>query len=142
MKTLNQEIGMIKLSSKYSQNTLMTGQPPRKYKDIISLSYGEYAEVYLANQVTNNNEERTTTSVIALYPSGNDQNGWILMSSSTGRLLHMHQWKLIHIGQGIINRVNSIGEKENQTCVSSNFKYKLGNDQVVSFINDDYDYNS
>ena len=113
IKALNQEIGMSALSNKYSPNTLVTGQSQRQYKDIMSLSYGEYAEIYSANQVTNNNKERTI-GAIALYPSGNDQNGWMFMSLSTGRLLHRHQWKRIYINQGIIDRVNNMLEKEKQ----------------------------
>ena len=69
---LNSEIGMSKLSNKYSPNTLVTGQAQKSNNEIMQLTFGEYAEVHTANQTTNNNEERTI-SAIALYPSGNQQ---------------------------------------------------------------------
>ena len=76
------------------------------------MSYGDYAEVYAANSVKNNNEERTTSS-IALYPSSNTQSGWMFMSLSTGRILHRRQWKRLSINDKIIDRVEELGNKEN-----------------------------
>ena len=90
VKALNNEIGQCKLSNKYSPSTLVISQPPKIYEEVASLTFGEYTEVYAANQVKNNNEKRTI-SAVALYPSGNQQNGWMFMSLSTGRVLHRHQ---------------------------------------------------
>ena len=96
VKSLNSEVGMCKLSSDYSPHTMVTGQPARPYDQIVSITYSEYAEVYAAKPTTNNNNERTI-SAIALYPSGNDQDGWIFMSLNTACLLHRHQWKKLHV---------------------------------------------
>ena len=87
IKSLNNEIGMCQLSPDYSPHTLVTGQPPQTYKERTILSFGDYAEVYAANNVINSNEERTTSAIV-LYPSSNAQGGWIFMSLSTGRILH------------------------------------------------------
>ena len=111
VKSLNSEIGICRLFSNYSPHTLVTGQPARPYNQIVSMTYGEYAEVYAANPITNDNNERTI-SAIALYPSGNHQDGWIFMSLNTGRLLHRHQWKKLHVDQNIIDKVNNLGAKE------------------------------
>ena len=100
VKALNNEIGLCNLSSKYSPSTLVTGQPPKTYEEVTSLTFGEYTEVYATNQVINNNEERTI-SAVALYSSGNQQNGWMFMSLSTGRVIHRHQWKKLHINQQV-----------------------------------------
>ena len=85
--------------------------------------YGDYAEVYAANNVKNNNEERTT-SAIALYPSNNAKGGCVFISLSTDRILHRKQWKKLPINNRIIDRVEELGDKERQGFVSSNFKYK------------------
>ena len=90
IKSLNNEIGMCKLSSEDSPHTLVTRQPPLNYEEMTAMSYGDYTEVYAAKNVKNNNEERTT-SAIALYPSNNAQGGWMFMSLSTGRILHRKQ---------------------------------------------------
>ena len=39
-KALINEIGLCKLSNKYSSNTLVTGQPPKMYEEITSLTFG------------------------------------------------------------------------------------------------------
>ena len=78
--------------------------------------FGEYAEVYAANQVINNNGERTT-SAIALYPSGNQQEGWMFMSLSTGRVLHRQQWKRLPINQDIIDMVDQLDDRDKQTVI-------------------------
>ena len=119
----------------------------------MSLVFGEYAEVYASNQIKsnqikNNNEERTI-SAVALYPSGNQQNGWIFMSLNTGRAIHRHQWKKLHINQTIIDRVDQIGARENQTFISNNFRYRLGqnkraldDDDVSTETNNESEQNS
>ena len=74
-KNLNNKIGMGLMSDKHSPNTLITGQPPLKYTELVSLTFGEYVEVlYTANNVLNNTEE-CTTSTISLYISENLQPG-------------------------------------------------------------------
>ena len=112
-KSLNNEIGMCKLTDDFSPQSLITGQLRMNYKDILSLSFGEYAEVYTSNGVINTNEE-CTISTIALYHSRNMQKGWIFMSMNTGRVLHRHQWKKMHINQKIVDRVEELGTKERQ----------------------------
>ena len=86
VRSLNNEIGMSRLSNAYSPHALVTGQAARSYKDIVAITYGEYAEVYAMSQVKNNIDERTISAIV-LYPSGNNQGGWIFMSLNTGRLL-------------------------------------------------------
>ena len=83
----------------------------------------KYVEVYATNNVINNNEEPTTSAVV-LYPSGNMQKGWMVMSLNTGRVLHRHQWNKLPINPRIIDRVEEMGIKERQQYISSNFKYK------------------
>ena len=71
---LNNEVGMSTLSNKYSPNVLITGRPQLKYDELMSLMFGEYVEAYTSDNTINTNEERTT-SAIALYQSGNLQQG-------------------------------------------------------------------
>ena len=123
IKSLNNEIGMCKLSSGYSAHALVTGQPPLKYEEMAIMSYGDYAEVYAAYNIKSSNEKRTIRA-IALYPSSNMQGGWMFMSLSTGRILHRRQWKKLPINNRIIDRVEELGNREKQVFVSSNFKYK------------------
>ena len=123
IKSLNNEIGMCKLSSEYSPHTLVTGQPPQTNEEMTIMSYGDYAEVYAANNIKNNNEERTI-STIALCPSSNSQGGWMFISLSTGRILHRSQWKMLLINDKIIDRIEELGDREKLGFVSSNFKYK------------------
>ena len=123
IKSLNIEIGMCKLSSDYSPHTLVTGQPPQTYEEMTILSFGDYTEVYAANNVINNNEEGTT-SAVALYPSSNSQGGWMFMSLSIGRILHRKQWKKLPISKKVIGKVEELRNKEKQGFISSNFKYK------------------
>ena len=81
--------------------------------------------MYSANQIIINNNDEKTTSAIVLYPSGNHQNGWIFMSINNGRILCRHQWKKLPIRQKIIDKVDAIGTRDNQTLMPSNFKYRL-----------------
>ena len=118
---------MTTLSAKLSPNTLITGQPQQDYGEVTSLTFGEYVEVYNVNNVTNINEERTT-SAVALYPSGNLQGGWMFFSLNTGRVLHRHQWKRLPINDQITGRVYDMATKEGQQYISSNLKYKWNND--------------
>ena len=113
---LNNEVGMSKLSTQYSPSTLVTGKPQPTYQDVTTLAFREYAEVYAANNVINNNEEQFI-SAISLYPSGNSQNRWIFMSLNTGRFLHRQQWKKLPVSQDIIKRVEELGNTENQTYI-------------------------
>ena len=136
VKSLNNEVGMTKLSDIHSPHALVTGQPPRSYKDVIAMTYGEYVEVYAMSPIKNNIDERTI-SAIALYPSGNNQGGWIFMSLNTGRLLHRNQWKKLSISQGIIDRVNMLGEKDGQQTISNNFRYRVGKDNKLRNIEDE-----
>ena len=124
---LNNEIGMSKQSNIYSPTTLITGQPPPAYYELDELTYGEYVELYMANNVTNTMEPRTI-SAIALHPSGNLQNGWNFMSLDTGRILHRNQWTRLSTSNDVIQRVNEIAKKERQPLIASNFKYIWGND--------------
>ena len=135
-KTLNNEIGMSCLSKQYSPNALVTGRPTTSYDKLVSMTFGEYAEVYADNNVTNTNEERTT-STIGLYPSGNLQGGWIFMSLNTGRVLHRKQWKKLPITNKIIHRVEEMAEKENQPYIATNFKYRWSNGAVTQPQSDD-----
>ena len=121
---------MSPLSNEYSPSTLVTGQPQPSYKEPSMLSFGGYAEVYTANNIINNNEERTTSS-IALYPSHNAQGGWMFMSLSTRRILHRRQWKKVQITKKVVNRMEEIGNKEKQDWVSRNFKYKWNDGELT-----------
>jgi len=103
------------------------------------MTFGEYAEVYAGGNITNTNEERTT-SAIGLYPSGNLQGGWIFMSLNTGRALHRKQWKKLAVTNKIIERVEELAMKENQPYIANNFKYRWassGTEQLKSQRNND-----
>ena len=87
IKALNSESGMSSLSKDLFPMTLITGMAPPIYNTLMELSYGDYVQTHNAKEVTNTTTERTNDS-IALYPSGNGQEGWRFLSLSTGRIHH------------------------------------------------------
>ena len=127
-KALNNEVGMSTLSNEHSPFTLVTGYPQRSHKEIIQLSFGDYVHVHTTNEVSNTMDTRTIPA-IALYPSGNLQQGWKFMSLHTGRVIHQRHWERTVASKKIIDRVNEMGKKESQRMVSSNFKYRWSSEQ-------------
>ena len=59
------------------------------------------------------------------------------MSLNTGRTIHRHQWKRLNITQHIIDKVDAIGTRDKQSVISNNFKYRLGNNQRVDYVDND-----
>ena len=98
--------------------------------NLLSLSTINLITDYYSNGIINDHE------FDALYPSGNQQQGWMFMSLSTGRVIHRHQWKKLPISQEIIDMVDQLGTKEKQSFISNNFKYRMGQNKRV---NDEYE---
>ena len=70
------------ISESLSPTTLVTGKPPPKYNDLVKLSFGDYAQVYVG---TKNNMESRTVGGIAISPTGNVQHSWYFLSLETGK---------------------------------------------------------
>ena len=120
IKTDNNIINQSGYSEQLLPTTIVTGIPPPNFESIISLKFGDYVQVF--EGTTNTNKSRTQ-GAIALYPSGNLQQGWIFMSLLTGREVHGKQWTQMTINQKVIDRVNALGEKDGQPLVADNFEF-------------------
>ena len=71
VELLNNEIGANKLSNNLAPHTLITGFETPEYKEVMSLTFGEYyVEVNSAKTLSNTTDAQTIPS-IALYTSGN-----------------------------------------------------------------------
>ena len=78
------------LSKEISPSTMITGKLGPDYNQICKLNFGDYVQAYRRNGATNTNNARSV-GAIALFPSGNDQNGWYFMSLATGKRIHCYQ---------------------------------------------------
>ena len=108
VKDLNNEISNDGVSDDLSPYTLITGQPTPSYKYIQCLNFGDYVQAHIPDTIINTNKSRTT-GVTALYPSGNTQGSWYVMSLDTGRRIHRYQWDVLPISKCVIDRVNILG---------------------------------
>lgn len=106
-----------------SPGTLIVGTQRPNYNNIIQLNFGDYVQVHEGKTITNTNEGKTV-GTIALYPSGNGQNGWHFMSLSTGRKLHKYQWDVLPMPQDAIYRVEEIAAEQGEPVVESNFLFE------------------
>ena len=84
IKDLNQLPSPNGLSENLSPSTLITGVPGPDFNRVSELNFGDYVQAYKISGKKNTNRARTV-GAIALYPSGNDQGGWIFMSLATGK---------------------------------------------------------
>ena len=101
--------------------TIVTGVPPPDFESIMTLKFGEYVQVF---EGTTNTGRGRKQGAIALYPSGNLQNGWIFMSLTTGREIHRKQWSHAVLNQVILDRVEDIAIKDKQPLVADNFQFE------------------
>jgi len=104
------------------------------------MNFGEYVHVYNVRGATNTNQPRTV-GAIALHPSNNLQGGWYFMSLDTGRRIHRRQWTKLPVSSDVIKRVDELADKENQSLVSTNFKYSWdkGDHDVIADENEEVD---
>ena len=87
------------------------------------LNFGDYVQAHEPVDPTNRNEVRTV-GTIALYPSGNGQGSWYIMSLVTGEGIHKYEWKVINVAQETINRVHALAKQQGMLRVNGNFTYK------------------
>ena len=139
VKGLNNEVGISPLSEEYSPFTLVTGQQIPTHEQAIGLTFGDYVQVHNIQEMNNTTHSRTLPA-IALYPSGNLQNGWRFLSLDTGKMIHRKHWSKLPITQRVINRVNELGNDEGRPLVSTNFKYYWG-DESDDYSEEDSDSN-
>ena len=107
MKGLNQLPSLNGISHELSPNTLLTGDPSPYFSKLSTLNFGDYAQVHRHNKLMNTLKARNVGG-IALYPSGNDQRGWIFMALATGKTIHSYIWTTLPVGEDVINRVHKI----------------------------------
>ncbi len=108
------------------------------YNHIVGLKFWDYAQVYEGEKLSNTNESRTV-GAIAMYPSGNSQNGWMFMSSMTGERIDRYQWQTLPISDEVIQRVEGIVKKQGEPIVATNFifekeigsEYKTGHPEYL-----------
>ena len=82
------------VSRTISPGSLIGGKPPPDYNKVMGLNFGDYVQVHIPRQRTNNNEPRRV-GAIALYPKENVQNSWVFMSLLKGREIHGYIWDII-----------------------------------------------
>ena len=123
VKLFNNEVGACKLSEKYAPHTLITGYNIPNYEELMELTFGEHVEVKnLSNRI--NSTKARTIPAVALYPSGNLQGGWRMMSLSTGKLIYRSRWVIEQddnqaeieddLSNGNTNEVNSRADYVNE----------------------------
>jgi hypothetical protein len=111
-KVLNQFPPKGGVSETLSPLTIMTGKPTPDYNDM-KIEFGAYAQVFEDNDPTNTQRARTT-GAIALTPTGNAQGGYNFMSLTTGRKLSRQQWDELPMPDGVIDKVERMGELQLQ----------------------------
>ena len=119
VKSLNNEVGACKLSKNYAPHTLITGYDIPNYEQLMDLSFGDHVEVKNLNNVTNSIKNRTIPAM-ALYPSGNLQGGWRMLSLSTGRLIYRSRWVKVNLTNELINKVHVLGRRQGQKEMTMN----------------------
>ena len=115
-------------SEQLPPTTIFTGIPPPNFESIMSLKFGDYVQVF---EGTTNTNKGGTQGAIALYPSGNLQQGWIFMSLLTGREVHRKQWTQMIINQKVIDHVNALREKDGQPLLADNFEFTTNSRRSV-----------
>lgn len=120
IKTDNNIISQSGLSLELPPTTIVTGVPPPNYEAIMTQKFGDYAQVF--KDTTNTSRSRTQVA-IALYPSGNLQNGWIFMSLTMGREIHRKQWTHMAVNQKTIDQVEDLATKDGQHLIADNFDF-------------------
>ena len=119
VKSLNNEVGVSSLSHEYALHTLVTGYETPNYKQLMQLAFRDYVEVPNLKGVTNTTESQTIPA-IALYPSGNLQGGWRLMSLNTGKLIHRSRWTKVEPNYEIIKKVDALARSQGQSDIANN----------------------
>ena len=69
---INRMIPYDRLLKDASPTNMIDGVPNPTYKDIMKLNFRDYAHVHLSKEMINNNEPRTTDTIM-LSPSDNAQ---------------------------------------------------------------------
>ena len=91
--------------------TLIMEMDTLSYNELMELSFGDYIQVQKEKTVTNTMSE-CTNDAIALFPSGNLQGGWKVLSLNEGRVHHRRQWQLLPLTQHIIDPINIFGKRQ------------------------------
>ena len=120
------------LSQTMSPAAIVEGvpKPDMKYKRI---SFGSYALVWV--RTTNTMKRRAIPSIT--LKSSNRCGGYYFMSLNTGRRLHSYHWTQLPIPDDVIERVETMAEKENQPLLVDNvtmFEWQPGTPMIFSDI--------
>jgi hypothetical protein len=134
IKNLNALPALNGVSKTLSPSTLITGKPPLDFDQLLSIKYGEYAQVF--TETTNDMSERTVGG-IAMYPTGNTQASWYFMSLATGKRITGYQWTVLPITNDVITRVHDLASTQNQERIEEGgnlaFRWRP-DDDVMTFI--------
>ena len=142
-----------------STNSIVVGTSKPDYEEIKKLNFGDYVQAHQPSNITNDNKSRAV-GAITLYPQGNLQGSWYLISFTTGEQIHIHQWHVLPISTDMIDRVHKEIE-EGQPLIKGNFEFnsiedddynndfneedhtnKNKNDKLklITYNNDEYNY--
>jgi len=89
----------------------LTGRKLRFDKEL-GLKFGEYVEVYKAAVQSNDALENRSEPCIALWPAGNRQQSWKLLSLNTGKRINRSNWKRMETTTAIVEQMNNRAAKE------------------------------
>ena len=136
VKSLNNEVGACTLSERYVLHTLITRYNIPNYEQLVDLSFEDHVEIKNLNERTNSTTVCTILA-LALYPSGNLQGGWRMMSLNTIRLIYRSRWEKVKMTDALIDRVHEIGQHQRQRSMATNSEELPEDDDKVEELDDE-----
>jgi len=99
------------ISSTLSPLTIVTNAPKLDF-NFLTLTFGEYVEVYEDNEFNTNSPDTRGTPAITLHPTYNSTESYHFFSLVTGRTLTRGRWTPRPMPDWVITRVNDMDAAE------------------------------
>ena len=103
------------ISDTLSPATIVTGCEPPNVADL-QLNFGDYVQLQIHNNPTNTMPP-CHIDCIALQPTGTTQGTYYFMDLHTGKRSHGRQWTKCLMTEGIISKVEALGQKQKQPVI-------------------------
>ena len=116
------------VSDKLGSTTILIGRPAPNYNVMTKISFGAYVQVNDKPSPTNG-QIQLTTGAIALYSVWNEEDGYYVMSLSTGDRLSRRSWKELPMSNDVIVVVESMSIAQDQPLLGEDgllFKWRPG----------------
>jgi hypothetical protein len=117
ISSLNQLPALNGVSTLMSPLTIMTGRGNVDFNKF-KLEFGEYAQIFEDNAITNTTNARTTGG-IAMNHSGSHDGGYNFMSLESGKTLSRKQWTTVLMPEWVVGYVEQMAEAENQKVLTN-----------------------